>query len=96
MQETWFDSLVRNIHWRREKLPTPVFWPGEFHGLYGPWGHKVSEMTEQLSLSGVNINTLGISELKWTRADKSNSDDPYIYYYEQESFRRNGVALMVN
>ena len=27
--------------WRRERLPTPVFWPGEFHGLYSPWGHRV-------------------------------------------------------
>ena len=36
---------------RREWLPTPVFWPGELHGLYNPWGHKESDMTEQLSLS---------------------------------------------
>ena len=36
--------------WRRERLPTPVFWPGEFHGLYSPWGHKESDMTERLSL----------------------------------------------
>ena len=32
-------------------LPTPVFWPGEFHGLYSPRGHKESDMTEQLSLN---------------------------------------------
>ena len=38
------------IPWRRERLPTPVFWPGEFHGLYSPWGRKESDMTEQLSL----------------------------------------------
>ena len=31
-----------------ERLPTPVFWPGEFHGLYSPQGHKKSDMTEQL------------------------------------------------
>ena len=31
--------------------PTPLFWPGEFHGLYGPWGCKESDMTERLSLS---------------------------------------------
>ena len=31
-------------------LPTPVFWPGEFHGLYSPWGGKESDTTEQLSL----------------------------------------------
>ena len=36
---------------RREKLPTPVFWPGKFHGLYRPWGHKESDATERLSLS---------------------------------------------
>ena len=33
-----FDPWVRKILWRRERLPTPVFWPGEFHGLYSPWG----------------------------------------------------------
>ena len=37
--------------WRRERLPTPVFWPGEFHGLYSPWGQKKSDMTERVSLS---------------------------------------------
>ena len=36
--------------WRRERLPTQVFWPGEFHGLYSPWGHKESDITEKLSL----------------------------------------------
>ena len=44
----------------------------------------------------MNINTLGISELKWTGMDEFNSDDDYIYYCEQESLRRNGVAIMVN
>ena len=34
--------------WRRERLPTPVFWPGECHGLYSPWGHKELDMTERL------------------------------------------------
>ena len=36
---------------RSLKEPTPVFWAGEFHGLYSPWGHKELDMTEQLSLS---------------------------------------------
>ena len=36
---------------RKERLLTPVFWPGEFHGLYSPWGHKESDKTERLSLS---------------------------------------------
>ena len=44
----------------------------------------------------VNINILGISELKWTRIGKFNSDNHYIYYCRQESLRRNGVALIVN
>ena len=44
----------------------------------------------------VNINILGIGELKWTGMGELNSDDHYIYYYGQESFRRNGVALIVN
>ena len=44
----------------------------------------------------VNIDTLGISELKWTGMDESNSDDHYMYYCRQESLRRNGVAIMVN
>ena len=39
--------------WGRERLPTPVFWPGEFPGLYSPWGCKESDMTERLlSFSG--------------------------------------------
>ena len=44
----------------------------------------------------VNINILGISELKWTGIDEFNSDDHYIYYCEHESLRRNGVALIIN
>ena len=45
-----FDPWVGKIPWRREWLPTLVFWPGEFHGLYSPWGGKESDTTEQLSL----------------------------------------------
>ena len=41
---------VGKIPWRRERLPTPVFWLREFHGLYNPWGCKELDMTEQLSL----------------------------------------------
>ena len=44
----------------------------------------------------VNVNILGISELKWTGMGELNSDDHYIYYCGQESLRRNGVAIMVN
>ena len=44
----------------------------------------------------MNIDILGIRELKWTGMGEFNSDDYYIYYCEQESLRRNGVAIMVN
>ena len=44
----------------------------------------------------MNVNILGISELKWTGMSECNSDDHYIYYCGQESLRRNGVAIMVN
>ena len=43
-----------------------------------------------------NVNILGIMELKWTGIGELNSDDHYIYYCEQESVRRNGVAIIVN
>ena len=55
MQETW----VRSLGWEdplekgtatHSSIPTPVIWSGEFHGLCSPWGHKESDMTEQLSL----------------------------------------------
>ena len=47
-------------------------------------------------MARVNIDVLGISELKWTSIDKFNSDDHYSYCCGQESLRRNGVALIVN
>ena len=53
------------------------------------------EVVEQ-ETARVNINILGISELKWTEMGEFNSDDYYISYCGQESLRRNGVAIMVN
>ena len=47
-------------------------------------------------MATVNVDILGISELKWTGMGEFNSDDHYIYYCGQESIRRNGVAIMVN
>ena len=47
-------------------------------------------------MARVNINMLGINELKWTGMGNSNSDDHYIYYCGQETLRRNGVVLRVN
>ena len=47
-------------------------------------------------MARVNVDILGISELKWTGMGEFNSDDHYIYYCGQESLRKNGVAIMVN
>ena len=47
-------------------------------------------------MARVNIDILGISELRWTGMGEFNSDDHYIYYCGQESLRRNGVAIIVN
>ena len=47
-------------------------------------------------MARVNVDILGISELKWTGMGEFNSDDHYIYYCGQESLQRNGVAIMVN
>ena len=55
---------------------------------------KLEMVTQEMARA--NINTLGISELKWTGMGERNSDDHYIYYYGEESLRRNGVAIIVS
>ena len=50
----------------------------------------------QQEMARMNINILGITEIKWTGMGEFNSDDHCIYYCEQESLRRNGVAITVN
>ena len=65
----------------------------------GTWNVKYMnqgklEVVKQMAR--VNIDILGISELKWTGMGEFNSDDHYIYYCGQESLRRNGVAIIVN
>ena len=47
-------------------------------------------------MASVNVDILGINELKWTGMGQFNSDDHYIYYCRQKSLRRNGVAIIVN
>ena len=51
---------------------------------------------DKQDMARVNVDILGISELKWTGMCEFNSDDHYIYFCGQESLRRNGVAIMVN
>ena len=47
-------------------------------------------------MTSINVDIVGISELKWTGMDELNSDDHYIYYYGQESLRRKGIAITVS
>ena len=48
-----------------ERLPTPVFWPGEFHALYSPWGCKESDTTEQLSQGKpYNKSNIGVEKME--------------------------------
>ena len=51
-----FDPWVGKIPWRREQLLTPILWPGEFHGLYSPWGRKELDRTERLSLHFTSLH----------------------------------------
>ena len=64
MRETWLDSWVGKVPWRTDRLPTPVFWPGEFHKLYSPWGCKESDATEWLSLHWLSLNRGEIQVLR--------------------------------
>ena len=57
MGKTWVQSLGWKIPWRRERLPTPVFWPGEFHGLHRPWGCKESDTTLCISVEVIGSGT---------------------------------------
>ena len=57
--------------------------------------HGKLEVVKQ-EMTRVNIDILGISKLRWSGMGEFNSDDHYVYYYGQESLRRNGVAIIVN
>ena len=60
MRKTWFDPWVGKIPWSREQLPPPEFWPGEFHGLYSPWGCKESDTAEWFWLTGFLCSLSGL------------------------------------
>ena len=66
MWETWFDPWVGKIPWKRKWLPTPVFCPGEFDGLYSLWGHKESDTTRDfhfISLGKITTFDVTIKEV---------------------------------
>ena len=61
-----FNPWVGKIPWLRKRVPTPVFWTQEFHGLYGPWGCKESDTTEWLPFSQSLVFYYSIlNVLKW-------------------------------
>ena len=63
--QTW-DPWVGKIPLIRERLLTPIFWPGEFHGLYSPWGHKESDTAEGLSHYTLKGDLLGLQRKRQT------------------------------
>ena len=67
MRRPGFSPWVGRIPWRRERLPTPVFWPGEFHVLYSSWSHKELDTTEWLVLSYLP------AKLSWDNRDLGNA-----------------------
>ena len=63
----------------------------------GTWNvRSMNQEVVKQEMARVNVDILGISELKWTGMGEFNSDDHYVYYCRQESLRRNGIAIMVN
>ena len=82
-----FNPWVRKIPWRRKQVPTPVFWPGEFHGLYSPWGCKKSDMTEWLSGSEKagreKTSFFQPLEWRWARRRECMLNYPPIYHVQE-------------
>ena len=87
MQETW----VGKVHWRRDKLLTPVFWPGESHGLCGPWVCKESHTTERLSLSLLHYVCVGLSGRR--RVSTGSRLGPWVIISESPASGRPGSPL---
>ena len=102
----WERDWDRNREWEREQY----FWYQLIFGskvwcckeqyCIGTWNVRSMnqgklEVVKQ-EMARVNVDILGISELKWTGMGEFNSDDHYIYYCGQESLRRSGVAILVN
>ena len=76
MQRPGFNPWVGKIPWKREWLPTSVFWPREFHGLYSPWGHKELDTTKWLSLSPLlylTSSAIQVHHVLWLWGQRSGS-----------------------
>ena len=77
MQETWVGSLGSEDPLEKGRVPTPVFWAEELHGLCSPWGCKGSDVTEQLSVS--------LLEKRGLRTEKFN--ELYVLNCYEEVFK---------
>ena len=80
-----FQSLGCEDLLEKGKVPTPAFWPGEFHGLYNPWGHRESEMTEWLSL---HFTLMRRGPIDWERGQRRRGTQE-----SQEGLVQTGTGL---
>ena len=65
VQEIWFNPWFGKIPWRRERLPTPVSWSGEFHGLYSPWGCKEIDKRSDFNFHPNNPDSSLYFKVSW-------------------------------
>jgi len=93
MLETWVRFPVGRVPWKRERLPTPVFWPGEFHGLYKSMGCKESDTTGRLPL---HINTYSTSSLPIHLSIGTLGLLPYLGYYKCCNEHRVHVFFLIS
>ena len=63
---------------RRERVPTLVFWPGEFHGLYSPWSHKELDTTERPSLS---LSSVPVAQVQWGCKVDGHASVCYLFFW---------------
>ena len=83
-------EFSKHEYWSGLPFPSPIL-----HRNLECQVHKSRRIGSGQEMAKVNVDILGVSELKWTGMGELNSDDHYIYYCGQESLRRNGVAIIV-
>ena len=100
-----FNPWLGKIPWRRERLASPLFWPGEFHGLYSLWSPKESDTTEQLSLSQcitfprlASVQFSSVAQSCPTLCDPMNHSTPGLPVHHQipELFRLTSIESVMH
>ena len=93
-----FDSWVGKFLWRRERLPTPEFWPGEFHGLYSPWDHRVGVNSSSIlwvdQLKNL-IAILSIMKSFWAQSFEHNQNPTTFHHLHSLFFQSRCVCVLV-